>query len=106
VRDPDPSAASRREDIARNGYSALLRQAREIAESRESEIDLYQKGICNQQRLLALYEHLLGRKAPQIDQRLWRAQLQHLERGDIAEVVNELVTSREFQDRFGLRSRG
>jgi hypothetical protein len=106
LRDPDAGAASRRQEIARDGHPAVLRHAREIAASRESEIDLYQKGICNQQRLLALYEHLLGRQAPQINQRTWRDQLQHLERGDIAEVVNDLVTSREFQERFDLRSGG
>ena len=105
MRDPDPGAASRREDIARSGYSGVLRQARQIAESRESEIELYQKGTCNQQRLLALYKQLLGRESPQIDQSVWRAQLDHLGRGDIAEVVDDLVGSREFQERFGLQTR-
>jgi hypothetical protein len=106
LRAPDPAAAARRDDIARNGYTGVLRQAREIAESRESEIDVYQRGACNQQRLLALYKELLGREAAQIDQRTWRAQLQHLERGDIAEVVTEIVESRDFQTRFDLRVRG
>ena len=106
LRAPDQAAAARRDDIARNGYAGVVRQAREIAESRESEIDVYQRGACNQQRLLALYKELLGREAPQIDQRTWRAELQHLERGDIAEVVNDIVASRDFQTRFDLRVRG
>ena len=87
------------------GQSFELRQARQIAESRESEIDLYQKGTCNQQRLLALYKQLLGRESAQIDQSPWRAQLDHLGRGDIAEVADDLVGSREFQERFGLQTR-
>ena len=106
LRAPDQGAAARRDDIARTGYAGVLRQAREIAESRESEIDVYQRGACNQQRLLALYKELLGREAAQIDQRTWRAELQHLERGDVAEVVADIVESRDFQTRFGLRVRG
>ena len=106
LRAPDQAAAARRDDIARSGYAGVLRQAREIAESRESEIDVYQRGACNQQRLLALYKELLGREAAQIDQRTWRAELEHLERGDIAEVVTDIVESRDFQTRFDLRVRG
>jgi hypothetical protein len=105
LRDPDPAAASRRDDIARSGYAGVVRQAREIAASRESEIEVY-KRACNQQRLLALYKELLGRDSAQIDQRLWHSQLQHLEAGDIEEVVGELVETREFQTRWGLVGRG
>ena len=106
LRAPDQAAVARRDDIARNGYTGVLRQAREIAESRESEIDVYQRGTCNQQRLLALYKELLGRESAQIDQGTWRGELEHLERGDVAEVVVDMVESRDFQDRFGLRPRG
>jgi len=105
LRDPDPAAAARRDDIARSGYAGVVRQAREIANSRESEIEVY-KRACNQQRLLALYKELLGRDSAQIDQRLWHSQLQHLEAGDIEEVVGDLVETREFQTRWGLVGRG
>lgn len=105
LREPDAAAAQRRDDIARHGYEAVVRHAVAIAESRESEIDVYGKGVCNQQRLLAMYQHLLGRQPSSIDQRLWRQQLDHLDRGDIAGVVEELVESRDFRDRFDLRPR-
>ena len=105
LRDPDPAAAARRDDIRRGGYAAALRQAREIAASRESEIEVY-KRACNQQRLLALYKELLGRDTARIDQNLWRSQLDHLDRGDVEEVVSDLVESREFRDRWSLQGRG
>ena len=105
LRDPDPAAAARRDDIARNGYAGVVRQAREIASSHESEIEVY-KRACNQQRLLALYKELLGRDSANIDQRLWRSQLEHLGTGDIDGVVGELVETREFQTRWGLLGRG
>jgi hypothetical protein len=105
LREPDAAAAARRDDIRRSGYAGVLRQAREIATSHESEIDVY-KRACNQQRLLALYKELLGRDSAQIDQRLWRSQLEHLDAGDVDEVVSELVQTREFQDRWTLQRRG
>ena len=80
----------RRDDIRRNGYAGALKHAREIASSRESEIEVY-KRACNQQRLLALYKELLGRDSAQIDQTLWRSQLEHLERGDVEEVVSDIT---------------
>lgn len=105
MREPDAGAATRRDDIARNGYAGVVRQAREIAASRESEIDVYTRGACNQQRLLALYQHLLGRDARSIDQRLWRQQLRHLEGGDVVSVVDDMLESPEFAQRFGYRQR-
>ena len=105
LREPDAAAAARRDDIRRSGYPGVVRQAREIAASRESEIEVY-KRACNQQRLLALYKELLGRDSAQIDQNLWRSQLEHLEAGDVEEVVGDLVEMREFQTRWGLLGRG
>ena len=102
LREADEGARGYRDRIAREGYSGVARVAREIAESRESEIDVYAKGSCNQQRLLALYQHLLGVDANRIDQRRFREQVQRLERGDVAGVVDELVQTREFASRFGL----
>jgi hypothetical protein len=100
LREPDAGAAGTREEIARLGYAAAVRHARIIAESRESEIGVYDKGACNQQRLLAMYRHLAGRDADDVDQRRWREQLQRLERGDIAGVVDEMVQSPEFRGMF------
>lgn len=102
LRAPDSGAAGYRDTIARDGWSGARRVAREIAESRESELGIYEKGSCNQARLLEMYEHLLGIDPNRVDQRRWREQLQRLERGDIAGVVDELVQTREFAARFGL----
>ena len=102
LRAPDNGAVGFRDRIAREGRAGAVRVAREIAESRESEIGVYEKGSCNQARLLALYEHLLGIDSSRVDQRRWREQLQRMERGDIAGVVDEMVQSREFAARFGL----
>ena len=102
LRAPDTGAVGYRDRIAREGYSGAVRVAREIAASQESEVGVYEKGACNQARLLALYEHLLGVDGNRIDQRRWREQLQRLERGDVAGVVDELVQTREFASRFGL----
>jgi hypothetical protein len=102
LRAPDSGATGYRDRIAREGHAGAVRVAREIAESRESEVGVYEKGSCNQARLLEMYEHLLGIDASRVDQRRWREQLQRLERGDVAGVVDELVQSREFAARFGL----
>jgi hypothetical protein len=102
LREADEGAAGYRDRIAREGHSGAARVAHEIAESRESEVEVYAKGSCNQQRLLALYQHLLGVDANRVDQRRFREQLQRMERGDVAGVVDELVQTREFASRFGL----
>lgn len=103
LRAPDSGASGYRDTIARDGWAGARRVAREIAESRESEVGIYEKGSCNQARLLEMYEHMLGIDPNRVDQRRWREQLQRMERGDIAGVVDELVQSREFAARFGLR---
>src|SRR5688500_12637589 len=103
LRGPDSGATGYRDTIARDGLTGARRVAREIADSRESEVGVYEKGSCNQARLLEMYEHLLGIDPNRVDQRRWREQLQRLERGDVAGVVDELVQTREFAARFGLR---
>jgi hypothetical protein len=103
LREPDPGARSWVERVERGGYEALLEAARQIAESRESEIDVYARGACNQQRLLALHRHLLGVEAASLDQRRWRAELDRMGRGDIAGVVNEIVRSDAYRDRHDRR---
>lgn len=102
LREPDPGARSWVERIARGGYQELFAAAQAIAESRESEIDVYARGACNQQRLIALYRHLLGVEATGLDQRRWRAELDRMGRGDIAGVVADLVRSPSYRDRHEL----
>ena len=105
LREPDQQGAlSARQSILTGGWAGLSRLAQEIASSRESEIDVYERGACNQQRLLAMYRELQGRESRNIDQRTWRAQLEQMERGDISGVVAALTETPEFQNRFGLRT--
>lgn len=101
LREPDSGAGAREwvERVGRGGYAELLVAAQALAESRESEIDLYARGACNQQRLLALYRHLLGVEPAALDQNRWRAQLDRMGRGDIAGVVLEIVRSPAYRDR-------
>ena len=98
LREPDQGARQWVDRVASDGYPGLLEVAEEIASSRESQIGVYEKGSCNQARLLALYEHLLGREAGEVDERTWKAQLERLGQGDIAEVVVSLVRSTEFRE--------
>jgi hypothetical protein len=103
LREQGPSARSWVERVSRGGYDELVRAAQEIAESRESEIDVYTRGACNQQRLLALYRHLLGVESAALDQRRWRAELDRMGRGDISGVVLDIVRSAAYRERHERR---
>ena len=99
LREPDSGARSWTERVSRGGFEELLKVAQAIAESRESEIDVYTRGACNQQRLLALYRQLLGVEPAALDQRRWRAELDRMGRGDIAGVVLDIVRSSAYRQR-------
>lgn len=106
LRDPDPGAQSWIEAIRRDGYSRIGGIARDLAESRESRITVYEReNVCNQQRLVAMYKHLLNRSTDGIDQATWQRQLEQLNRGDVAGVVSALVGSAEFARAHGLDER-
>jgi hypothetical protein len=100
LREPDSGARGWVERVSRGGYQELLVAAQAIAESRESEIDVYTRGACNQERLLALYRHLLDVEPAALDQRRWRAELDRMGRGDIAGAVLDLVRSEAYRDRY------
>jgi hypothetical protein len=105
LREPDQQGmVAAREAIRTGGWNGLVRFAQNTANSRESEMDVYEKGACNQQRLIAMYRELQGRELRRVDQRTFRAHLEQLERGDIDGVVVALMETPEFQDRFGLRT--
>jgi hypothetical protein len=106
MRDAEPQAlAERGRDINRGGYTAAVRQAGDIAASRESRVDIYNKGYSNEQRLAAMYEHLMGQQGRQIDPQYWGANLRRLSQGDINGVVTWMVRSNEFHRRFGYYDR-
>ncbi len=99
LREPDSGARIWVDSVSRGGFPQLLEAAKAIAESRESEIDVYARGACNQQRLLALHRHLLGVEAAALDQLRWRAELDRMGRGDIAGVVLDIIRSPAYRER-------
>lgn len=102
LRDPDSGAAGARDDIARNGYDAVLRVAPGIANSEESRYRLYdEKSVTNSQRLEALYRELLGLQRADVSREQWDSDLAQLDRGTIAGVVDAMVRSQQFRSRFG-----
>jgi len=102
LRDPDPGAAGARDDIARHGYDGVRRVAANIANSEESRVRLYDNGVSNTRRLDALYGHLLGWSHADVGRDRWDSDLREVERGNLAGVVDAIVRSQQFRDRFGI----
>lgn len=98
LRDPDPGGLQAWVDtIRQNGFLGVLSVAHDIADSRESKIDVYSRAnVNNQQRLAAMYKVLLGRDTSSVDPAFWQMQLARLNAGDVASVVDGLVRSPEF----------
>jgi hypothetical protein len=103
MREPDTDANGTIRQIQRGGYDALVDAAVDLADSDESRIRVYDReGVCNEQRLLALYKNLLGLPADQIPRSEWDTHLQRMNRGDIAQVVEDIVESERFRSRHDL----
>jgi hypothetical protein len=103
MREPDAGAGATIRTIQRGGYDALVQAGVNLADSDESHIRVYEReNVCNQQRLLALYKNLLGLSADQISRSQWDADLRRLDRGDIAQVVENLLRSDRFRSRYDL----
>lgn len=106
LRDPDPGAQVWAETIRSKGFYGVLSAAHDIAESRESKIEIYNRAdVSNQTRLVAMYRSLLGLEVQSLDAGLWQNQLDRLNAGDVAGVVDELVRTPEFlrAQGFGVR---
>ena len=106
MREPDAAGArGTTEAIQSGGYDALVRAAVGIANSDESRIRVYERqGVCNEQRLLALYKNLLGLSADQVDRRQWDADLKRMSGGEITRVVEDILRSDRFRSRYDLRA--
>ena len=102
LRDMDPSGQPYVDRIARGGYPELVKVADEMARSEESRVRVYENGVSREQRLLTLYQGLLGLNQSQIDQSQWRTDLSRLAAGRIAEIVSDMVRSQRFQDAHDL----
>jgi hypothetical protein len=106
MREPDKDASGTIHSIQRGGYEALVDAAVDLADSDESRIQVYEReNVCNQQRLLSLYKNLLGLSASQISRSQWDADLRRLERGDIAQVVENLLRTDRFRSRYDITVR-
>lgn len=103
MREPDSGASGTISAIQRGGYDALVRAAMGIADSDESRIRVYEKqGVCNEQRLLAMYKNFLGISSDRIDRRQWDADLRRMRDGEIDQVVESLLGSDRFRSRYNV----
>ncbi len=99
MRDMDPSGQPYVDRIARGGYPELVKVAEEMARSEESRVRVYeQTGVSREQRLLTLYQTLLGMSQNQINQDQWRNDLSRISAGRIDQIVSDMVRSERFQD--------
>lgn len=95
LRDFDPAGQPYVDRIASGGYNELIKIADEIARSEESRERL---NATTDERLRALYQHLLGLNSSQVDREQWNYDLRRLSEGKIADVVRDMVRSDRFQD--------
>lgn len=116
LREPDAAGAAPKADtIRQRGFSGVYDVAVDMAASRESREDVYQRSVTvvvggrevtrpvnDEDRLLTLYRELLGiQNAGTVQADEWNRQLDLLSRGRLDEVLRDLLGRREFLDRFG-----
>jgi|CXWL01.1.fsa_nt_gi hypothetical protein len=107
LREPDATAQTWMQQIDRTDYAGLVEVAQKIAASDESRVQLYARAdVTPQQRLAALYRHLLGLESDRVQGAAWNANLDRVApdrvtRGDVSGVVADLVRTGEFRSRFG-----
>lgn len=100
MRDPDLDQEGVREWVQRlhrGGYPSLVEVAYEIAESQESQVTVPQRGYAAQDRLLAIYKHLLDLERSEIDRYQWQDHLAIMAEGGVTDVVMDIVRSPEFR---------
>jgi hypothetical protein len=102
MREPDPSASGTTDAIRNGGYNALINEAVNIANSKESRFEIPSRRVPYEQRLEAMYQSLLGLSPQQADPGTWRSDLRMLSEGQIARVVEGIVRSDRFRSRYGL----
>ena len=102
MREPDPSSSGTLNAIRNGGYNAVIDEAVNIANSRESRYEIPGRRVSAQERLEAMYRSLLGMSPEQADPGTWRSDLRLLSDGQIARVVEGIVRSDRFRSRYGL----
>jgi len=86
-------------NIQRNGFNGVLDVARDIAVSQESRQLSAQR---NEERLQALYQHLLGLGRNNVSQSQWDYDLRRLNSGDVQGVVADILQSDRFRTYYRL----
>lgn len=105
LRDPEPSAVeAAAERLQDGGYTEAIALAGRIAASKESQKTVYDRGATLEQRLEALYLHLLGIEREDVDLDRWRTDMRWMLTRNVERVVNDMVRSEEFRERFGFRA--
>jgi hypothetical protein len=102
MREPDPSSSGTLNAIRNGGYNAVIDEAVNIANSRESRYEIPGRRVSAEERLEAMYQSLLGLSPQQADPGTWRSDLRLLSDGQIARVVEGIVRSDRFRSRYGL----
>lgn len=100
MHDVDYDSAEARERIAeveRQGYPAVVAAAREIASGDESRTKIYDRNHTREERLAALYEHLLALEPREFDKYQMEDHMAMMRRGDVVGVVMDIVGSPEFR---------
>jgi hypothetical protein len=101
LREPDASGArSLSQNLRQGGYNSLVESARAMAVSTESRNLDRRDGASGEERLRALYDNLLGLSSANVDRDVWARDLRSIRNGGISDVVEEMVRSERFRDRF------
>lgn len=88
-------------EIGAGGYPSVVEVAYEIVSSRESQEAVYDRGHTHKARLTEIYKHLLDLDEDEIDHYQWMDHLEMMERGDVTDVVMDIVRSPEFRRAHG-----
>jgi hypothetical protein len=102
MREPDPDSRGTTDAIRNGGYNALINEAINIANSRESRYEIPGRRVTPEDRLEAMYRSLLGLSPQQADSKTWRSDLQLVGIGQIGRVVEGIVRSDRFRSHYGL----
>lgn len=101
LREQDGSQHASVSAIERDGYPAVVHIARAMAASEESRFQVGRLAS-DEDRLAALYRHLLGLDPREVDSETWSRDLDRIEDGRYVSLVEDLVRSRDFIAHFDL----
>jgi hypothetical protein len=101
LRSPEDAQTGRVREITEEGYSTIEQIAVDIAESEESR-RLYSQ-TSDEERLAAVYRHLLGLERHQIPRDEWARAMNAMRFRRLSEVVAQIVRDQDFVNRFDLQ---